>query len=49
MLKMRTFKVEIIVVPTAYEVELYGAQPERKTVEIQGYTLKDAKRRAGIR
>lgn len=48
-LEMRRFKVEILVVPPQHEILLFGAKQERRTVEIEGYTLKDAKRRAGIK
>jgi hypothetical protein len=47
-LKMRKYKVDIVIVPTVMEMRLYGAQMRRETVEIEGYTLEDAKRRAGI-
>lgn len=47
-LTMRDFKVTVIEVPPMIEVKLFGARPIRKTVTIKGYTLKDAKRRAGI-
>jgi hypothetical protein len=48
-LKMRKFDVRILVVPTQVEVALYGAKSEEKMVTIEGYTLKDAKKRAGIK
>jgi hypothetical protein len=49
MLTMREFTVTITVINPLYMVEL-GLAPamERKTMTIQGYTLEDAKRRAGI-
>lgn len=48
-IKMRKFKVSVLVVPTAVEAQLFGAKPERRIVEIEGYTLQDAKKRAGIK
>lgn len=48
-LAMRKFKVRIAKVPTAVEIALYGAKTTYETVEIEGHTLKDAKRRAGIK
>jgi hypothetical protein len=47
-LPMRKFTVEILTNPTMLEVKAFGAKPERKTVTIEGYTRKDALRRAGI-
>lgn len=47
-LKMRKFKVPILTNPPVYEIALGLAKVERKTVEIEGYTLKDAMKRAGI-
>lgn len=48
-LPLRKFKISIVTVPTMVEVQLFGAKTERKTIEIEGYTLADAKRRAGVR
>jgi hypothetical protein len=48
-LQIKTFTVRIAIVPTVLEQKLTGAQIEYKTVCIQGYTLADAKKRAGIR
>ena len=47
-LKLRKFKVSVLIVPTNLDV-MFGAKEERLDIEIEGYTLKDAKRRAGIR
>ena len=47
-LSMRKFTIEVLTCPTMLEVKLFGAQAERKTITIEGYTLKDAKKRAGI-
>lgn len=47
---MRKFKINVLIVPTALEMAFGAkAKQERKIVEIEGYTLTDAKRRAGIR
>jgi hypothetical protein len=47
-LPMRKFTVEVLTNPTMLEVKAFGAKPKRKTVTIEGYTRKDALRRAGI-
>lgn len=47
-LPVKTFTVEVITNPPMFMVDLGLAEVERKTVQIQGYTLKDAKKRAGI-
>jgi hypothetical protein len=47
-LKMKQFTVTVLVNPPIYMIELGLAKVERKTVTIIGYSLKDAKRRAGI-
>ena len=48
-LKMRDYTIDIIVVNPVVDVVTWGAPPyEGKRVTIKGYTLKDAKRRAGI-
>ena len=47
-LKMKTFTVRVAVVPTMVEVKLFGAKVKYETRKIEGYTLKDAKKRAGI-
>jgi hypothetical protein len=47
-LPVKTFTIEIISNPPVYMIELGLAKVERKTVRIQGYSLKDAKKRAGI-
>jgi hypothetical protein len=47
-LPVRTFTIEILTNPPVFMVELGLAKVERKTVQIQGYSLKDAKKRAGI-
>lgn len=49
MLQMKTYRVRVLVVPTVLETQLTGAKAYYETREIQGYTLKDAKRKAGIR
>lgn len=46
-LSMRKFKVVVWVVPTTLE-QMFGAQVRQETRIIEGYTLKDAKRRALI-
>lgn len=48
MLRMRTFTVDVLTTPPMFMVALGLLQPERKQMTIRGYTLKDAKRRAGI-
>ena len=45
---VKTFTIEILTNPPIYMVELGLAKVERKTVQIQCYSLKDAKKRAGI-
>ena len=47
-LPVKTFTIEILTNPPIYMIELGLAQVERKAVQIQGYSLKDAKKRAGI-
>lgn len=47
-LPVKTFTIEIVTNPPIYMIELGLAKVERKTVQIQGYSLKDAKKRAGI-
>lgn len=47
-LPVKTFTVEILTNPPVFMIELGLAKVERKTVQIQGYSLKDAKKRAGI-
>jgi hypothetical protein len=47
-LKMQTYTVEVLTNPPCYMIALGLAKVERKTMQIQGYTLKDAKKRAGI-
>jgi len=47
-LAMRTYTVEVYVVPPLAETLITGKQVERKQMTIRGYTLSDAKRRAGI-
>lgn len=47
-LPLRTFTVRVAVVPTAIEVRLFGAVVTYEERKITGYTLADAKRRAGI-
>jgi hypothetical protein len=43
-LEMRSFQVRVLVVPPL----IAGREPYYETRTIVGYTLKDAKRRAGI-
>ena len=47
-LAMRTYTVEVYIVPPLRETLITGKQVERKQMTIRGYTLRDAKRRAGI-
>lgn len=47
-LPLRTFTVRVAVVPTMIEVHLLGAVVTYEDRKITGYTLTDAKRRAGI-
>jgi hypothetical protein len=47
-LPVKTFTVEVLINPPCYLIALGLAKMERKSVQIQGYTLKDAKKRAGI-
>jgi len=47
-LEMKQFTVTVLVNPPIYMIELGLAEVERKTMTITGYTLKDAKRKAGI-
>jgi hypothetical protein len=46
--KLRKFVVNIITNPPLYMIELGLAQVEYKQVEITGYSLSDAKERAGV-
>jgi len=48
-LKMHTFAVRVLVVPPIYKALLTGDKPRYEVREIEGYTLADAKRRAGIK
>jgi len=41
-LKMQTYTVEVLTNPPCYMIALGLAKVERKTMQIQGYTLKDA-------
>ncbi len=46
---MNIYKVHVLVNPPMYLVKMGLAQAdERRTIEIQGYSLQDAKNRAGI-
>ena len=45
---MREFRIQVLTNPPVLEMKLFGTVPERKWVTIKGYTLEDAKRRAGI-
>ena len=47
-LPMREYRVEIITNPPVYEIQAGVSKVERKTVVVKGYSLKDAKQRAGI-
>jgi hypothetical protein len=45
---MRSFVVEVLVVPSNLHIGLLGQTPYKEKRTITGYTLKDAKKRAGI-
>jgi hypothetical protein len=47
-LPMRKFTVHIVVIPTVLEQKLFGTAIRHENRVIEGYTLKDAKKRAGI-
>ena len=47
-MSIKTFRVRVLIVPSIMETQLTGAQPYYETREIQGYTLQDAMRKAGI-
>ena len=47
-LPVRTYTVDILTNPPLVEIVLGIAKVEHKCVQIQGYSLKDAKKRAGI-
>jgi hypothetical protein len=47
-LKLRQFTVKVLIVPPLFMERLSLAQFRTETRVIQGYTLKDAKRRARI-
>ncbi len=47
-LQMKEFKVRVLVVPPKLDEALFGAKPYYETRVIKGYTLRDAKKRAGI-
>jgi len=44
----RPFKVEVMIVPPTFMVELGLATVHRETVTVYGKSLADAKKRAGI-
>jgi hypothetical protein len=46
--QLRKFRVTVLHVPPRYMVELGLDSQEYREVEIEGYTLADAKRKAGI-
>jgi hypothetical protein len=48
-LTLRKFKIRVLVVPSHVQTLLFGEQQRVEEREIEGYTLADAKRRAGIR
>jgi hypothetical protein len=45
---LRSYTLDIVTNPTTLEITLGTAKVERKTVTIEGTSLADAKRRAGI-
>ena len=47
-LKMREFEIDVLVVQPIYLEQLGLAKTEWERRKIQGYTLEDAKKRAGI-
>jgi hypothetical protein len=47
-LKENTYRVRVLVIPLTLEMLLYGAAPRYEWRTITGFTLKDAKRKAGI-
>lgn len=47
-LPMKRFTVHIITNPPMFEIAAGVSRVERRTVVIEGYSLKDAKNRAGI-
>ncbi len=47
-LQMKEFRVKVMTVPSNLEMLLAGAKIRTEWIVIKGYTLKDAKRRAGI-
>ena len=47
-MQMKEFKVKVLVVPPLLQQRLWGEKERYETRVIKGYTLKDAKKRAGI-
>ena len=47
-LGMKAFAVDVVTNPPIFMIQLGLLKVERKRITIHGYTLKDAKRRAGI-
>lgn len=47
-LPLREYKVRVLIVPPNYEIALGISQVREELKTIKGYSLKDAKRKAGI-
>lgn len=47
-LSMKQFTVTVAIIPTILEQQLFGTSISYETRTITGYTMKDAKKRAGI-
>jgi hypothetical protein len=47
-LPMKSFTVNVLTNPPIFEIRAGISKVERKTIVIQGYSLSDAKDRAGI-
>lgn len=47
-LETREYRVRVLVQPSILDERVLGAKAHYETRTITGYTLKDAKRRAGI-
>ena len=47
-LEMRKFPIRVAIIPTMLDMHVFGAEITYEERTIEGYTLKDAKKRAGI-
>ena len=45
---MNTYTIQVVTNPPRLDAALFGAKPQLLTVTVQGRTLAEAKRKAGI-